>query len=98
MAENDSGTDRIYQPAAVECYSGYKANERPVAFSCQDRRREIVEILDCWYEGALGADRPVVNYFKVRTGEGRIFILRYAGQSDAWSARPINPLTMEEKS
>lgn len=49
MAEKDSGADRIYQPAAVECYSGYKACDRPVAFTCQGRRRERSEILDRWY-------------------------------------------------
>jgi hypothetical protein len=98
MAESHSDAGRIYQPAAVECYSGYKANERPVAFSCQDRRWEIADIIDRWYEGGVSADRPVVNYFKVRTGEGLIFILRYAGQSDSWSVRGMDSLTMEEKS
>ena len=92
MAENDSGEDRTYQPAAVECYSGYKANERPLAFACQGQRREISEILDRWYEGGLSADKPVVNYFKVKTGAGQIFILRYTAESDAWSVRPMDPL------
>jgi hypothetical protein len=87
MAENDFDIDRIYQPSAVECYSGYKACERPVAFTRQGRRMEISEILDRWYEGGLTADKPVVHYFKVKTGEGRVFILRYAAQSDAWAVR-----------
>ena len=98
MDKNDSAADRIYQPASVECYCGYKADERPVAFTCQGQRWEIAEILDRWYEGGLRADRPVVDYFKVKTGEGRIFILRYAAQFDAWSARPMDLRTMEDTS
>lgn len=70
---------------AVECYSGYKANERPMAFSFQGRRREIAEILDRWYEGDLQAGRPQVNYFKVKTVEGAVFLLRYVSLFDAWS-------------
>jgi hypothetical protein len=38
---NDSG-----QHIQVEAYSGYKANDRPVAFIFQDRRWKISEILD----------------------------------------------------
>jgi hypothetical protein len=97
MAENDSLKDSIFHPAAVECHSGYKACERPLAFTCQGRRREILEILDRWYEGGLAADKPVVNYFKVKTGQGRVFILRYTAESDAWSVRRMDPLTMEDK-
>ena len=70
---------------AVECYAGYKANERPVAFTFQGRRREIVEIVDRWYEGGLHGTDPEVCYFKVRTVEGNIFLLRYVSLFDAWS-------------
>jgi len=35
MAENDSLKDSTFHPAAVECHSGYKACERPLAFTCQ---------------------------------------------------------------
>ena len=70
---------------AVECYSGYKANERPAAFTFQGRRREVAEIVDRWYEGGLRGGDPEVNYFKVRTVEGSIFLLRYVSLFDAWS-------------
>jgi len=74
-----------YIPIRVECYSGYRVNERPVAFSYEGRRWEISEILDRWYEGGLDPGRPEINYFKVRTLEGRDFILRYLSLFDAWS-------------
>ena len=74
-----------YIPVRVECYSGYRVNERPVAFSYEGRRWEISEILDRWYEGGLDPGRPEINYFKVRTSEGRDFILRYLSLFDVWS-------------
>ncbi len=69
----------------VECYSGYKANERPVAFTFQERRWEVAEILDRWYEGGLEPGQPQVDYFKIRTVEGSVFLLRYLSLFDAWS-------------
>ncbi|MCE5209966.1 MAG: hypothetical protein LLG40_00210 [Deltaproteobacteria bacterium] len=63
-----------YEKVEVECYSGYKANERPAAFVYQGRRLEIAEILDRWYEGGLDARRPEIDYFKVKTTEGKVFL------------------------
>jgi hypothetical protein len=78
---------RIYERIQVECYSGYKASERPVAFTHQERRREIEEIIDHWYEGGVDPGRPATDYFKVKTTDGEIFILRYLSLFDAWSIR-----------
>jgi len=39
---------------------------------------EIVEIEDRWYE-------PVAMYFRVRTTEGKRFILRYTESEDEWT-------------
>ena len=71
----------------VECYSGYKANERPAAFIYQGRRWEVKEIIDRWYEGGLDPTRPEIDYFKVKTVEGHVFILRYLSLFDSWSIR-----------
>ncbi len=68
----------------VECYSGFKVNERPVAFTYQGQRREIVEIVDRWYEGDLDSSRPIVNYFKVKAADGNVYFLRYHSELDAW--------------
>jgi len=68
----------------VECYSGYKANERPVAFIFHGERLEISEIPDRWYEGGIEHDRPIVDYFKVKA-DGDVFILRYESETDTWS-------------
>jgi len=74
-----------YEKISVECYSGFKANERPVTFTFQERRWEVAEIVDQWYEGDLKGGRPEANYFKVRTVEGTIFLLRYLSLFDVWS-------------
>jgi hypothetical protein len=72
---------------SVECYSGYKANERPVAFTFQERRWEVVEIVDRWYEGVIETGQSEVDYFKVRTTEGNIVLLRYLSLFDSWSVQ-----------
>ena len=80
MEKDDSSIKSV----TVECYSGYKANERPVAFVFQGERLEISEILDRWYEGGIEPDRPIVDYFKVRA-DGEVFILGYEPETDEWS-------------
>jgi len=74
-----------FQVIQVECVAGYKAEERPVAFTFEGQRREIAEIIDRWYEGGLDATRPMVNYFKIRTTDDQEFLLRYVALFDAWS-------------
>ena len=54
----------------VECYSGYRADERPVAFTYKGRRWEVAEILDRWYEGSRDPKAPGLDYFKVKTRQG----------------------------
>ncbi len=53
----------------VECYSAYKAEERPVRFRVDDKTYCIEDILDRWYA-------PDAAWFKVRTDDGNIYILR----------------------
>ena len=76
-----------FEQVQVECYSGYKANERPIAFTFRDQRREILEILDRWYEGGMEPNAAVVNYFKIKADEGSVFLLRYATHLDEWGIR-----------
>lgn len=76
---------RQYEQIHVECYSGFKANERLKAFTYMGSHWDIEEIIDRWYEGGMDPSRPAVGYFKVRSSEGQIFILRYLSLFDAWS-------------
>ena len=83
----EQSTDVNYEQVDMECYSGHKANDRPIAFTYRGRRLEISEILDRWYEGSINASRPQIDYFKVRTADGQVFLLRYLSLFDAWSVR-----------
>lgn len=76
----------------VETYSGYKADERPVAFVHQGRRHEIVDILDRWYQGGRSPRDQTLDYFKVRTTDDSVFILRYNPLFQSWSLLATNPL------
>ena len=64
----------------VECYSGYKADQRPVRFQLGQRNYLVEELLDQWYG-------PEDTYFKVRADDGNLYILRHRGcfGEDQWS-------------
>lgn len=64
----------------VECYAGYKADERPVRFrsDAKDARTfEVVEILDQWYGSGYLC-------FRVRADDGNTYILRHNENDDQW--------------
>ena len=54
----------------VECYSGQKANERPVRFRLDGHEYMVEEVLDQWYG-------PEHIFFKVRADDGNVYILRH---------------------
>jgi hypothetical protein len=62
----------------VDAYSGYKANERPRRFAIDKDVFEIEGVEDRWYE-------PAAEYFRVRTAEGKRYILRYDMERDHWT-------------
>lgn len=74
----------------VETYAGYKADERPVAFVFRTHRYEITEIIDRWYEGAVQTGTNTVDYFKIRTSTGELFLLRHRASPDLWSLSVLN--------
>ena len=69
------GSSRI--SLAVETYSGYTADERPVVFHLGGRRIAVREILDRWY----GEDHA---YFKLTGEDGMVYIIRLDRSSDTW--------------
>ena len=66
----------------VECYAGYKADERPLRFTLQSpheaRTHEVKEILDQWY--GLG-----YCCFRVLADDDNIYILRHHEAEDLWT-------------
>ncbi len=53
----------------VDCYSGRKADERPVRFRLDGRQYLVEEVLDQWYG-------PHDAFYKVRADDGNLYILR----------------------
>ena len=53
----------------VECYSGRKADERPVRFRLGERKYQVEAVLDQWYD-------PESVFYKVRADDGNLYILR----------------------
>lgn len=63
----------------VECYAGYKADERPLRFYLGEHVYQVEEVLDQWY----GPDH---TYFRVRAQDGNIYILRRGHrEQDEWT-------------
>ncbi len=65
----------------VECYSGHKADERPLRFTAQAPNActlEVKEVLDQWYG---------VGYqcFKVRADDNNLYILKHHAKEDLWT-------------
>ncbi len=54
----------------VECYSGRKADERPVRFRLDEHEYMVEEVLDQWYG-------PEHAFFKIRAADGNFYVLRH---------------------
>jgi hypothetical protein len=53
----------------VDCYSGYKAEEKPIRFRLDGHQYLVEEVLDQWYG-------PHDAFYKVRADDGNLYILR----------------------
>jgi hypothetical protein len=62
---------------SVECYSGRKANERPVRFRLGDQVYMVEEIVDQWHG-------PEAMYFKLRADDENTYILSHNEHTDHW--------------
>ena len=61
----------------VECYAGYKANERPLRFWLNERCLEVQSIEDRWYS-------PGLTYFRVVVQGGDRYVLRLDEGQGTW--------------
>lgn len=62
----------------VECYAGYRADQRPLRFALGEKTLRVVEVADQWYS-------PAAIYFKVLAEDGNTYVLRHYESSDAWT-------------
>ncbi|MGH9574293.1 MAG: hypothetical protein ACRD40_12280 [Candidatus Acidiferrales bacterium] len=62
----------------VDCYSGYRADERPLRFAIRDHLFEVRAVDDQWYS-------PDATYFRVLAEDGNYYVLRHDGAQDLWT-------------
>jgi hypothetical protein len=61
----------------VECYSGYKADERPVSFNYGGKKLMVDKIIDQWRS-------PDADHFKVLVNDGERYLLVHDNIKDTW--------------
>ena len=61
----------------VECYAGYRGEEKPVRFYLGERLIEVEHVLDRWID-------PGRRYFKVKGDDGGIYILSLDIMTQRW--------------
>ena len=70
-------------PVEVKCYSGFKANERPLSFMHSGREFSIMDIEGSWYEeDEAGSMRRAC--FRVRADDGDLYLLSREENKDDW--------------
>lgn len=65
----------------VECYSGYKAEERPLRFAAlrpHAPKRKVKKVLDQWYGVGYAC-------FKVLADDNHIYVLKHSEHDDIWT-------------
>lgn len=70
-------------PIRVECYAGYRGEERPRAFFTGDRPIEVSDVLDRWRT-------PDCRGFRVRGDDGRVYILEQDVSTGEWELKRID--------
>jgi hypothetical protein len=68
----------------VQCYAGYRADQRPSRFTIRDREYNVQQLDDQWYS-------PDATYFRVRADDGIITCY------DMMKGRIIGPLRGAEE-
>jgi hypothetical protein len=83
VVQSDLAMNRFVR-IQVDCYAGYKGEESPRSFVWNDRRHEVEEIVDRWYQASRDPQIPACDYFKVRTADGALFLLRMDRETSTW--------------
>jgi hypothetical protein len=66
----------------VSCYSGYRADERPVNFNLRGRKLVVEEIIDRWYG-------PHNSFFKILADDKKVYLIKYDQDDDLWTLEKI---------
>jgi hypothetical protein len=73
--EREALVDRVVR---VECYAGYKGDERPTKLQLREQMVDVAEIEDRWYS-------PGATYFRVLLTTGERYVLRRQDAQDLWT-------------
>ncbi len=66
------------KPVEVECYAGYRADERPIRLRLGEETLQVIEVEDRWYS-------PGETFFRVLLANGDRYVLRHVDAQDIWS-------------
>ncbi len=66
------------KPVEVECYAGYRADERPIRLRLGKETFQVIEVEDRWYS-------PGEIFFRVLLANGDRYVLRHVEAQDTWS-------------
>jgi hypothetical protein len=78
-------TDR---PVDVKCYSGFKANERPLSFTLCDHEFSVMDIEGSWFEEDESNHARRIC-FRVRADDGDLYLLSCDENTDDWVLRRV---------
>jgi hypothetical protein len=68
----------------IECYAGYKADETPRRFRFDKNWIEVEAVVEQWRQVERLPISPRADYFKVRTGDGRLYLLKHDLDARQW--------------
>ena len=66
------------QLVRVECYAGYKGDERPLRMYFGEKAIEVAKVEDRWYS-------PGATFFRIVADGGDRYVLRHEEAQDVWS-------------
>ena len=66
----------------VQCYAGYKADEKPVSFILEGHKFMVEKVLNQWRT-------PDFEYFKIFADDGKGYLLRNGPQKGGWALEKI---------
>lgn len=77
--------DMLFERIEAQTRDHYRGCQDICAFDWRDTHYQVSAILDRWHEGYIDPTRLPLRYFRVKTEDGQVFIIRYHAFFDAWS-------------
>lgn len=71
----------------VEAYAASKIAEEPRALELGGARLEVAEVIDRWLGSSEDPTESPQDYFRVRTADGTVRMLRYNRIFHAWALK-----------